>query len=343
MIEDNPHTCSLQVRHCNPLVSIIIPVYNRERLVVETLDSLRSQCYRPLEVIVVDDGSTDDTMAEMLRWRERAKADHELQCHLMRQENKGAAAARNLGKSLATGKYIHFLDSDDVVGAFFYTTLVRVMESEPDCAFAWGTWITAEDAVDAALKLFNPHSAAPTENSAPPNNAWCGLYRAGTLPFGLDWDDSLPNHNDWSFTTRFLLSNPGRLLCLPADLMVYRTHRGAERLGLRETRDSLMAAINSAEQCSVMMDRRHPYAKVLNSRFATEFLLLLCDAMAADDGTLKVRATRGLLRHVPFRHSYHLNLIAVALLGLLPFSSTRLGKRGLRMVRRSIGDKPGTA
>ncbi len=91
----------------NALVSIIIPCYNAEQWVSEAIDSALSQTYSPVEVIVIDDGSTDKSLeiikgyGERIRWETGA--------------NKGQSAARNRGFSLSNGKYIQWLDADDYI------------------------------------------------------------------------------------------------------------------------------------------------------------------------------------------------------------------------------------
>jgi GT2 family glycosyltransferase len=90
-----------------PCVSVIIPTYNRKTFVQETIDSVLAQTYTDYEIIVVDDGSTDDT-GTVLRSRYGDRI------HYLWQENQGESAARNHGINLAQGEYIAFLDSDDV-------------------------------------------------------------------------------------------------------------------------------------------------------------------------------------------------------------------------------------
>lgn len=88
------------------LISCIIPVFNGERFLAEAIESVLAQTYRPVEVIVVDDGSTDGT-AEVARcYGERVS--------YVWQQNAGETAARNLGLTTAHGKFIAFLDADDV-------------------------------------------------------------------------------------------------------------------------------------------------------------------------------------------------------------------------------------
>jgi glycosyltransferase involved in cell wall biosynthesis len=87
-----------------PLVSVVVPVFNGERFLRETLGSILDQDYRPLEVIVVDDGSTDST-ADIARSHETI--------HYLYQDNQGPAAARNAGIEASRGELVAFLDADD--------------------------------------------------------------------------------------------------------------------------------------------------------------------------------------------------------------------------------------
>ncbi|MCI8955895.1 MAG: glycosyltransferase family 2 protein [Eubacterium sp.] len=92
------------------LISVVIPVYNAEEYIKRCLESIQKQTYDNLEIIVVNDGSTDHTqkvVGEMQQQDERIK--------LIQKENEGVSAARNDGVLAATGKYIYFIDSDDYV------------------------------------------------------------------------------------------------------------------------------------------------------------------------------------------------------------------------------------
>ena len=89
-------------------VSVIIPVYNVEKYLRECIDSILNQTLRDLELICVDDGSTDGSL-EILH--EYEKADSRVK--VLTQHNMGAGAARNKGLAIATGEYLSFLDSDD--------------------------------------------------------------------------------------------------------------------------------------------------------------------------------------------------------------------------------------
>jgi glycosyltransferase involved in cell wall biosynthesis len=90
----------------HPLVTVIIPVHNCERYLAEAIDSALAQSWRPIEIIVVDDGSTDRSAAIARRFAPRVKYDFIAQ--------GGAGAARNRGVALAAGDYLAFLDADDL-------------------------------------------------------------------------------------------------------------------------------------------------------------------------------------------------------------------------------------
>jgi glycosyltransferase involved in cell wall biosynthesis len=90
----------------NPIVSVIIPTFNRSAMVREAVESVISQTCGEFELIVVDDGSTDDTVAALEPYSARLR--------LVRQENRGVSAARNSGAAVARGELLAFLDSDDL-------------------------------------------------------------------------------------------------------------------------------------------------------------------------------------------------------------------------------------
>jgi glycosyltransferase involved in cell wall biosynthesis len=91
--------------NANPLVSVVVPTYNRVRQLPGAIDSILGQTYRNLEVIIVDDGSTDDTQQMLRGYGERIR--------VITQQNAGPAIARNRGIAVARGEIIAFLDSDD--------------------------------------------------------------------------------------------------------------------------------------------------------------------------------------------------------------------------------------
>jgi len=112
----------------NNLVSVIIPIFNGESYIKEAVDSVLSQTYKNIEVIIVDDGSTDRT-GEIVK----DIIQHDRRIRYIYQENKGQSAARNTAIDNAKGKYIAFLDADDVFLPTKIEKQVSYMELHPDC------------------------------------------------------------------------------------------------------------------------------------------------------------------------------------------------------------------
>jgi glycosyltransferase involved in cell wall biosynthesis len=105
-----------------PLISIIIPVYNAEKYLVKCLDSVVNQTYRNLEIILVDDGSTDKS-PEICE--EYAKKDNRIK--LLHKENGGVSSARNAGLSMISGEYIAWVDSDDYVETDYIEYMYKLL------------------------------------------------------------------------------------------------------------------------------------------------------------------------------------------------------------------------
>ena len=117
------------------MVSVIIPTYNRARLLPDAVRSASLQTFPPAQIVVVDDGSTDDTRNVLpalggIEW--------------MGQENRGPSAARNGGMARAHGDLLAFLDSDDAWDPGFLATLVGFLRHHPDIGFAFANWRGAD-------------------------------------------------------------------------------------------------------------------------------------------------------------------------------------------------------
>lgn len=106
-------------------ISVIIPVYNQEKFIVNCLDSVLNQDLEDLEIICIDDGSTDNTYNILQSY---AKKDSRIK--ILQQENKFAGSARNLGINIANGEYIHFLDSDDFLFPNIYKNIYKTLKNE---------------------------------------------------------------------------------------------------------------------------------------------------------------------------------------------------------------------
>lgn len=198
------------------LVSTIIPVYNRPSLVPEAIDSALAQTYRPIEILVVDDGSTDETPDVV----GRISAVHG-EVQLLRQENKGPGAARQRGLNAARGEFIQFLDSDDLLRPGKFESQVRELRLRPECGVCYG-WT-------ARYPLGGPKQELPVKWTAQRFEAmfpsfladrWWDtstpLYRADRVHANGPWLN-LRLEEDWEFDCR--LASKGIALAMVSALV----------------------------------------------------------------------------------------------------------------------------
>lgn len=113
-----------------PLVSLVVPSYNVERYVADAIESALAQTYRPLEIVVIDDGSTDGTAAVVEGYRDREEVRY------IYQENRGLAGARNRGIAEANGAFIGLLDADDLWMPEKVATVVDYLAQHPEIGWA---------------------------------------------------------------------------------------------------------------------------------------------------------------------------------------------------------------
>ena len=121
------------------LVSVIVPTYNRAYCLARTVDSALSQTHRNVEVVIVDDGSTDDTGALV-----EAKYGLEPRVRYYRQNNTGISGARNAGLLRARGDYVALLDSDDVWLPWKLEVQLACMRAHPDLGMTWTDMIAVD-------------------------------------------------------------------------------------------------------------------------------------------------------------------------------------------------------
>jgi len=116
------------------LVSTIIPVRNRPDMLIRAVESVLAQSYRPIEIIIVDDGSTDNTpeVASSLA------SQHPTEVRLLQQANAGPGPARETGRLASQGEFIQYLDSDDRLLPNKFADQVKALREHPDCGVAYG-------------------------------------------------------------------------------------------------------------------------------------------------------------------------------------------------------------
>jgi len=189
------------------LVSVVIPTYNRAPVLGETLASVAAQTHRPIEVLVVDDGSEDDTSAVVEAFAHE-RADAGLMVRYEVQVNAGAPAARNRGAALSSGRFVQFLDSDDLLLEGKLAAALAAMQ-DPSVMFVSHDYARFEGTPDHLVEWSNlsERSSDPAahirENRL---HTLSAVYRREALNRIGPWDEDLRIWQDTEFCLRVLLS-----------------------------------------------------------------------------------------------------------------------------------------
>ncbi len=225
-------------------ISVLIACCNAQAFIAETLDSILAQTYQASEIIVVDDGSSDDSPSIVARYADRG-------VQLLRQKNHGASIARNRAFSASTGKFVIFVDADDLIGPDHLKSLYSRLRVEQRCV---------------ALSKWDRFFTNPTEARFPDRSTerdlqgidwlmldWEGGYpmtQSGMLliPRALieergAWDESLSLIDDFEFFARIIVHSDG-VRFAPDARLYYRSGRPGTLSG-RKTRKAVESAFRS--------------------------------------------------------------------------------------------------
>ncbi len=206
-----------------PLVSAVIPVYNYARFVGRAIDSVLAQTHAPIECVVVDDGSSDETPQVLARYGGRIRT--------LRQENRGPSAARNAGIRAARGEYVALLDGDDAWKPEKIARQLAVAEADEEvgavgCGYEW----TYPDRPAAAFEGGPiPEDRVARVRALATRTAWLGGSSSGALirrrvfdEVGY-FDEELRCAEDWEMWLR--IASRHRLANVPDPLVSILQHR----------------------------------------------------------------------------------------------------------------------
>jgi glycosyltransferase involved in cell wall biosynthesis len=214
-----------------PTVSVLMPVFNRARYVRDAIESVLVQRFTDFELVVVDDGSTDDTRTVV---RDYVARDARVRLE-ENGTNLGQFENRNRAVDHARGRYLKFHDSDDLMYPHCLETMVSLLDAEPRAGFALSTaWAwpggpvpmlsTPRQSYEREFMGFGLFMCGPA----------CGLYRREVFEALGGWPTE-GVHSDTLFLMRALARYP--VLLLPADLFWYRIHPGQELSSGRAAHD----------------------------------------------------------------------------------------------------------
>ena len=209
------------------MVSIIIPVYNQEKFLVETLNSVLNQTFSNWECILVNDGSTDNSVAVLQPF-----LTHDNRFHFINSENRGVSNARNLALQQVKGDYILFLDGDDLIHPEKIQQVLSNFQKNPDLSIVFNTTSYFQDTVennlydmkiDGQLLTFNNLILYWGDKIILPIHS---AIIKKSLFEGIEFNSNLTAQEDWLVWLRLFQKNP-KVLVLDTVLSYYRKHESS--------------------------------------------------------------------------------------------------------------------
>lgn len=193
--------------HVGEGMTIIVPVYNRSGLVLRTLDSIKSQTYRPIRLIVVDNNSTDMTPEVIASWK-KANEEERFRVDIFTEPGRGASKARQLGFEKSEGEYVMFFDSDDTMDSNLVELAMKAFRKHPDRDMV--TWRVRLHDLNRKVSVTHGsgtrpvfihlvHSLLRTQGYA---------VRREIIEKSGGWNKDLSGWDDWELGVRILLLHP---------------------------------------------------------------------------------------------------------------------------------------
>ncbi len=286
----------------NVKVSVIVPCYNAQERIRHTLDSLRAQTLRDIEIICIDDKSTDDTLQILREYEKRDKRLHIIEM----QNNSGASAARNAGLAAARGEYIGFVDADDYVDADFYENLYnRAAKTKADIVKGLARVIGYDGRVGAC----GPDHAKIAANRAYFHYTfWSAIYRRDFIQEkSIDFQTGIIVAQDVVFLLKaVMLAERIELIDSPSYYYYWRMAGSldSERLSDAKVKSNI-------EAFNIMIDFLNDHdieRNVYNVAFGLIFNYLMCDMFWRNNSlnmqVLLLRESIGLFAKCKYQDDY---------------------------------------
>jgi glycosyltransferase involved in cell wall biosynthesis len=260
-----------------PKVSVIIPTYNQAHFIAESIQSVLDQTFQDFEIVVVDDGSTDNTKEVVCNFKD-------VRIKYIYQENNGVSTARNTGICASTGEYIAFLDSDDVLLKNSLEKRVQVLNRHPEVAFIYG-WNYIIDEKGRIVKLSKKRQkhTCVREGSEQIRDflihgnrigVCCAMARQRCL-YEVGLFDPTFHYGSEDFDMWVRLDKRYAVACIAEPLAIYRIHSGSISAvrGLGEIEKSnrriFESVFNDAKLGPLFSSQRPKAYFYLNLRFAS--------------------------------------------------------------------------
>ena len=190
------------------LFTVIVPTFNRSHTIIETLDSVKSQTYRPVEIIIQDDGSTDNTNEVVTEWTNR-NSEKDLSIRYFIQENRGVCNARNNALKESKGRYVQFLDSDDLLEKRrFELAFAKFKESGADYLETNCFGFVQENGLNKIIQELKSHPNKSQRELLLAGKLWPNtlrpIYKRELIQKAGKWNEEMSTFQDLEYVSRCL-------------------------------------------------------------------------------------------------------------------------------------------
>lgn len=265
-----------------PLVSIIIPVYNRKQFLEECILSCAKQTYSNIEIIIIDDGSTEDIEQEVGRIIQLHNLSN---LKYFKQPNSNGNIARNNGFKKATGQYIQFLDSDDVLAPQKIETQLHLLTENPelDMVYCLDEFFNVTPG-DKKILWNKPGTVNDIDRYLYDDPVWhtnSPLWKHSTLEkMGL-WDENIICWQDWEFHLRLLIQGI-RYRHIPQVLNYIREHNSINSTNLGKLIDRETSKLSAANRILGLLQQHHGLTRA-RKMFLLRYYLIQIENMVYTD------------------------------------------------------------
>ncbi len=236
------------------LISVVIPYYNLGKTLPETIESIKQSTYKNYEIIIVNDGSTDEESIEVLK-----NYENDPEIRIIHIENQGLANARNVGAESAKGEFVAFIDADDKIDKTFYQKSIDILHQYTNVSYVY-SWVKYFEGSEAVWPTFNTH--IPYLLCANMLAAYAVIRKNDFLNFGknrIKMEYGMEDYDGW-----VSLAEHGCLgVSIPELLNLYRVRK-----------DSMSRAFNKKMRIYLYQVSRDGHEKIFE-KYAKEVYMLL--------------------------------------------------------------------
>jgi glycosyltransferase involved in cell wall biosynthesis len=249
------------------LCSVCISVFNRSELIIQTLDSVLNQTYRPIELIICDDASTDNSYDIISTWKKNHQSKDFNIILIKNIINKGAPYSRNRVIELSSGDYCQFLDSDDLLYYNKLSIQVQALEDNPSAQAAWNPLIRFSSSVPILENpnfdyTINTNYKNPFKYEFLPS---ASLHRTLLLKKTGFWNEKLKRWQDLEYQLR-LVSNIQTLLVFDCHFYFFRQHNLGRINDQYYSTDGIINGLTALSYVEIIINKKF----VLNSEIKQE-------------------------------------------------------------------------